>query len=476
METIQPHFTIINSIKKIKDNLCLWLAFVLLRSLSLGNKIKIGGTMIPKKPRFFLSLGLSFLMAIGANAQPAEKTYEEFNRNTGNDTQLEYQFELTKNVYKQEPYEAEYSVSIPYEAQETYYVNVPYQVEEPYTDYERYTDSQWTCHNVRRYRRECHKESYCGAPLSTNFEIMTPPPSGGHRPPPIHPPSSGGGGHRPPPGGGGHHPPPPPHRPPGGGGGNHHPPPPPHRPPSCVTRDVCRDVPYNDQQCGYESVVRQRPVTRYRTVTRYRQEERTRTVTRYRNEVRCCVTKYKDVFDHQYGFDVTVQLPRVFLFGAETEKFRIALQGTEESPQFAVIQDNDEIIYGYKISKQEISGRKVTIELDVDPRFDLSNAGPNSISNFSIVTSSGRSYLNFYDEVKVPHLNTKYIYEIKDRNNNTLVKAETWNRGFKAVEILMPQQIPVNEQVTIFLHVHREGAMVKNYDLDFDVNSNLKVK
>ena len=41
---------------------------------------------------------------------------------------------LSKNIYKTETYQAEYTVQVPYETTETYTVDVPYQTTETYTE------------------------------------------------------------------------------------------------------------------------------------------------------------------------------------------------------------------------------------------------------------------------------------------------------------------------------------------------------
>ena len=192
---------------------------------------------------------LSALVAVTAHAEPNENVQETLTRTASSGMVL--QSKLVKNAYRQEPYQAHYTVQIPYQAEETYYVDIPYQDTETYTDYETYTDSEYRCENYTDYERQCHNEQECS--LTPNIginraadDVISRPRDPGGNPGPD------------------------PYEPPG-----------PVRPtPVCRDRQVCDNVPVTRQRCGYESVQRQRPVTRTRTVTKYRQEARTRKIGR----------------------------------------------------------------------------------------------------------------------------------------------------------------------------------------------------
>lgn len=250
------------------------------------------------------------------------------------------QFSLSKNVYRPESYQANYEVQVPYEDQETYTVDVPYQVQVPYQDTETYYEQEYQCHNEIRYKQECHPETVCNRLMKSTdsqgqqFSLM----DHGGRPgepgrDPGHPGRPGGpdrpheppGGPMPPP----HRPPPP--RPP-------EPPMPPPQPPACHVETRCNNVPYTQQICGYVNVPKTRWVTRYRTETRYNTETRTRTVTRYRTETRCCETRTREVFDHQYAFNVTVKLPQADLLESDLESLQFSLEERKRHLIFPILQ------------------------------------------------------------------------------------------------------------------------------------------
>ncbi|MEN0059656.1 MAG: hypothetical protein AAGB31_12525, partial [Bdellovibrio sp.] len=72
---------------------------------------------------------LTMMMALPVHAAtPTETVQQQLTRSAKDGLSL--QGRLTKNLYRQEPYEANYTVKVPYEATETYYVDVPYEEQE----------------------------------------------------------------------------------------------------------------------------------------------------------------------------------------------------------------------------------------------------------------------------------------------------------------------------------------------------------
>lgn len=293
---------------------------------------------------------------------------------------------LSKNLTKTITVSEHYSVQVPYQATEEYTVDIPYQdtetytVDIPYTDTETYTDyvtryrSEYRCHdvtrtryecrNVTRYRQQCHNEVQChtipgsptcrdvtecgtnalGQPICKTRQVC-----------------EGGSSQQ-----------------------------------RCENRNVCENVPYNDQECGnvpyteqqcaneqvayQEPVTRTRTVTKYRqetrtrTVTKYRQETRTRTVTRYRDEDRCCKNVQRVVFDRQLQFHVEVNFPSdsivapgqvetmdIVLVAADAKSARVELQN--------VVAKNR-----YYIAKQQTTGATIRVDLAIQPK-DVLSAG-----------------------------------------------------------------------------------------------------
>ena len=78
-------------------------------------------------------VSLAFLGFNAAKSEPNEKTSETITRTaTKKDP---FNFTLSKNIYRTESYQAEYSVQVPYEETESYWEDVPYEDTEWYTDY-----------------------------------------------------------------------------------------------------------------------------------------------------------------------------------------------------------------------------------------------------------------------------------------------------------------------------------------------------
>lgn len=389
-------------------------------------------------------LGLSFFTSILqpslaiADSDPSHQPEQErYQIKRTADTPQSVQFSLTKDVFRQEPYQAEYVVQIPYQETETYTEQVPYSDTEAYEDLETYYDSEYQCRYETSYRQECRTETIC------NFDGGRPgryPDDGGGRPGRY--PDNGGGGY---------------------GGGS-----------SCRNHQVCESVPYSDRVCGYVNVPRTRYVTKYRTVTRYRSEQRTRTVTRYRNETRCCQTRYRDVFDHQYSLSVTVKLPEVTLAAGETENLYFELSGDEKNPsiEFRV----GDAIYSYQISKKEITGANAFIELVTVPKFDRSNAGPDSVGGFVIEKQGATSVLKFADQVIDGHVKTTYSAKVKDVNGALLAERVSVSRNSKQIFVKLDHDLTNKGPAVVEVNIRRESPLVKDNILTFTVFKGLVLK
>lgn len=413
------------------------------------------------KPLFGVIMTL--LVTASSFAAPQEKTQDSLTRtaNSGDTVRTE----MSLNVYRQEPYQANYTEQVPYQTEETYYVDVPYQTTETYmenvpytervayTDYEEYTDSEYVCKNVTRYREECRRETVCDGGGSRRCENVTECGTNAH-------------GER-----------------------------------ICKTREVCRNdgppqcrdvnrchqVPYTDRQCGYESVRKTRPVTRYReetryrqeqrtrTVTRYRQEARTRTVTKYREETRCCVTKYRDVFDHQFTQPVAVIFPQeALLVGAETEQVQIKLSGTEQNPDVRILVRSD--IFNYEIAQTRQDGREKVFVLKVVPKWSAANAGASSIQGLKLSFIQGQARVSFKETISSARMNTAYTLEVRDQQSQELIlQQQLENAAARVVDVVVPGAVREGKY-TVSLKVERVGANIAGGSLAFTLNTSYEKK
>ena len=408
------------------------------------------------KPLFGVILTL--LVTASSFAAPQEKTQDTLTRTASSGDTV--RAEMSLNVYRQEPYQANYTERVPYQTEETYYVDVPYQTTEtytenvpytervPYTDYEEYTDSQYVCKNVTRYREECRRETVCDGGASRRCENVTECGTNAH-------------GER-----------------------------------ICKTREVCRNdgppqcrdvnrchqVPYTDQQCGYESVRKTRPVTRYRdetryrqetrtrTVTKYRQEARTRTVTKYREETRCCVTKYRDVFDHQFTQPVTVIFPQeALLIGPETEQVQIKLSGTEQNPQVRVTVRSD--VFNYEIAQTRQDGRDKVFVLKVVPKWTAENAGASSIQGLKLSFNQGQASVSFKETIASARMTAAFKVEVRDQQSQELLLQHQFdNSAARVIDVLVPGAVREGKY-TITLKVDRVGSNIAGGSLSFTLNA-----
>lgn len=431
-----------------------------------------------------LAVLLTLVMTTTAKAAPSEVTAQTLTRTAANGLVLQTQ--LQKNIFRSEPYQAEYDVQVPYQDTETYWETVPYQDTETYTDTETYYQNEYRCQNYTDYERQCHNERQCGFAEKLDLagnDKWGPggggPGGGGHGPGPGGP--GGGGGHGPGPGGpggggghgpgpggpgggGGHGPGPGPGGP--GGGGGHNPPP---QPPQCHDRQVCNNVPVTRQRCGYEQVAHTRPVTRTRTVTRYRQEQRTRTVTRYRTETRCCVTKYQDVFDHQWITQVSVQFPAgTELVNGEQETFKLELLGSESAPDVRLTPAST--IFGYQIANKQVSGNQIVITLASVPRYKAGDVGPASLQNVTIAPIASGVAFSFADNALFPRTSSQYQVTVAEASTHEQVaSSETIVAQQRQLSASLAFAWDPSKLYEVTINVHREGSVLDTGVVDFQI-------
>lgn len=408
-------------------------------------------------------IGVIVTLMIGASAvaAPQEKTQAQLTRTSS--STLTVRGELSKNVYRQEPYQDNYTEQVPYQAEETYYVDVPYQTTETYyeqvpytervsyTDYEEYWDSEYQCRNVTKYRQECSNQRLCEP--------------GGRTCQPITECGTNARGER-----------------------------------ICKTRNectegprVCRDVPscrqvpYTDRECGYERVRKTRAVTKWRdevryrqeqrtrTVTKYRSEARTRTVTKYRDEVRCCVTRYRDVFDHQYTQPVAVIFPQeATLLAGEQENIQLVLRGTEQNPEVQMQVKSS--IFTYEIAEVRQDGREKVFVLKTLPKWNETNAGTSTVQGLKLQFNKGQGQITFTETLAGPRLTSVYTLEVRDQQSQTVVFEQRLEAAEAKAFVIPTPALAREGKYTVLLHVERHGVTVAGGALSFDQSASYEKK
>lgn len=392
---------------------------------------------------------VTLMMSCMAYGDPAERISATIQRNDQSGQSLRLQ--LSKNIERVEAYDAEYTVQVPYETTETYYVDVPYQTTEsyvenvpyevtvPYQDYEEYWDQEYRCKDVTRYREECRSENLCEPVPGACREVTE-------------------------------------------CGTNAH------GQPICKTRKVCdreerrcrdvrqcRQVPYSDRECGFEQVRKTRTVTRYRTetryrqetrtrtVTRYRQEQRTRTVTKYRSENRCCVTKYRNVFDHQWVQNIVLVYPAMAqLMDNEMETVGLTLTGDESSPDVQVTFKNS--VFNYSVVKKSIQGNELVVEIEAKEPLSAAQVGENSVQSLKMKFSGSTAFISFTDEVVHSRIQTEYsLLVAKDG-------VPVFEKQFVKTNNLIELNVGILDRLAkydITLAVHRTGEVIVEKVVDF---------
>ena len=206
------------------------------------------------------------------------------------------------------------------------------------------------------------------------------------------------------------------------------------------------------------------PVTRYRTVTKYRSEARTREV-----------TKYRDVYDHQWAMNVQVQFPQgVELNSAESENFTVELTGTEAAPDIALTPVST--VFGYKIASKTVNKGLTTIVLAQVPRYKAADLAEKSLENFTAVPSQTGLNYKFFDDAILPRVASRHQLIVQDAATHQVV-AQTDVRADSQREIAGQLDVAwdYSRNYELVLKVHREGSVIENNVVDFEVHQPLSL-
>ena len=434
--------------------------------------------------------GLLIISQAFAQQAPQERNTFQINRMMTNGVTANGQ--LSKNTFKVETYQApytvqvpyteneeydvevpytdyeDYDVEIPYQTQESYYENVPYTRSVSYTDTETYYENDYQCREVTRTKRECRTETQCyiipgesSGPVCQDVEECGFNAQGERICKTRRVCRDGETGE-------------------------------PQR--RCEDKNICEDVPYTDEVCSWVQVPRTRTVTKYRSETYYQQELRTRTVTKYRTETRsrevtkyryetrtrqvtkyrteqkCCQTQTRQVFDRQLQYNVTVQFPQnAVLIAGETELINVNLDSaTLQTASVSINAINT--IYGYKIIKQQTTGAQIYVELGLVPKFDINNAGENSIQNFRIDfnPSTQKFQVSFEDLIISNKIKNTYMVEVSDLATGQFIeKIQLSQINAKLFSGLVQANLSPAVKISAKLSVNRTGAIIANNGLAF---------
>ncbi|MBT4762546.1 MAG: hypothetical protein HOO06_12670 [Bdellovibrionaceae bacterium] len=395
-----------------------------------------------------LAISLNFSQALAENT---EVTLTRGANSSHLETQLsqdEYRTEAYEDTYYESvPYEAieEYEVDVPYQDIEYYEVDVPYQARESYMERETYYENEERCERVPVRNRVCRDVERCvneQVRHCTKRQVCKDTPRGKIC-----------------------------------------------RPVNdcttkterkCHSRPVCEDHTTYERQCRTvrvphtRMVKKSRTVTRYRketksrTVTRYKKETRTRTVTRYRDEERCCVTKYREVFDHQWVLNVEIKFPEnAELYDTETEKVNVYLAGDEANPEASINIDSS--IYRYKIKEQSLQGDTYRIQLELNPHLGENELGQHTISNFGInFISRSSAIISFSEQAYLPRVMSAYEVQLIEQESGENVFSKELIANKKGlVEIEVDKQLDIKKSYLLKLNVIREGVVVDKESVSF---------
>jgi hypothetical protein len=414
--------------------------------------------------RLLSLIALIFHLMAPAQAAPGDQPMQRLVRSAQSGSSLETI--LSKNHYRQEAFEAEYTVQVPYETTEAYVVDIPYETIEHYTDYEQQCRSEHRCHD--RHREQCNVEPVCRAipDRECRQERVCRPHPDQPRCEEVTECGTNALGER-----------------------------------ICKTRKVCRGggsredcgmvercesrtreecrqerrchtVP--DRQCGFENVCESVPVNRTRTVTKYRQETRTRTVTKTRTETRCCQTQYRQVFDRQDQLSVHLNFPaEAQLLPQETEVFEVKLVGSSSrlDVDFRALAP----IFGYRVAKKDIKGSHAEIDLAPVAKHTEQELGVSTIQKLQLqVQEAGVSVL-FVDLGQRSRVQTEYEVLVKTLGEAVVARAVGLGTGAKEVSLSLDASLDINQTYLLEIRVQRSGPVLAG-PIDFTHQVTAKVE
>lgn len=243
---------------------------------------------------------------------------------------------------------------------------------------------------------------------------------------------------------------------------------------TCRNERECRRIAHPVQKCDYEQVRKTRAVTKYRWVTKYRQEARTRTVTRHRTETRCCVTRQREVLDHQYTAQVEVRFPtNASLIGTESEKFNVELKGYDAQASVTITPVSS--IYKYEPRINKVSADQFVIDMILVPTYQPADLAENTVDKFQLSALGNITQLTFVDMGTVAKVQNSYELILTDATGAELLRDTYDPKGQAQVRWQLPLAIPANTEVRAQLTVKRDGVVIAA-PVQFTVDKILKVQ
>lgn len=387
-----------------------------------------------------------------ANAQqaPAEKPKQTLTRTEG---MAVLGANLSRNQFRTEEYQANYTEKVPYQATESYTESIPYQTTESYIDYETRYEQRHVCRN--EYRQECRQERECryvpgqqvcrtdrlcepggstqqcqmvtecgttalGQPICKDRQVCREV-SGSPNCRDVQTCTAGNPREE------------------------------------CHFENRCRQVPY--QNCSYESVPVQEAVTKYRTVTKYREEYRTRTVTKYRDETKCCVTKTRSVFDRQTNVAVVINMPvDAILAAGESESLTAELSQDGQTVRISV----NNSIYGYQNLTSQVSGGTATINLALAPKWSDKDLGEASIERLALRWANGEVSALISDKGSKLKVSTQYRVRVINPIDQAVLAEAVGSPASTSQTAAVLTQIPLNADIAKDQELNIELTVVRN--------------
>jgi len=228
----------------------------------------------------------------------------------------------------------------------------------------------------------------------------------------------------------------------------------------CHTEQVCRQVPVPHQECRWEPVQKTRQVTKVRTVIKYRDEQRSRTVVKYRDETRCCVTRQRQVFDHEYAATVQLNFPtEATLEAGEREVFNVELTGVDDRAGIKIT--SKKAFYTYRPEIKQTNARAFEVKMNLVPTYQGPELGVATITDLAVKAVGQRVQLQFKDSGAVAKVKTTYGIQLLDTTTGALIIQDTReNTSGAKISWNLNAPLAAATEIRAVLTVARAGVVI----------------
>jgi hypothetical protein len=174
------------------------------------------------------------------------------------------------------------------------------------------------------------------------------------------------------------------------------------------------------------------------------------------------------VFDHQWNVKVQVKFPQgTELVGTENELFALALSGSEVNPSVTI--KSVKTIFGYRVADTKVSGGVAVITLQMVPRFSQEDVAKASIQGLQVVADLRGLSFKFNDNAVLPRVKSTQQLIVREENGPIVAQTELKEISTRENQGALAVNWNMTGRYEVILKVHREGVVIENGKVDFEI-------